>query len=74
MAGRICKSTPNETAGPRIIKESRAYCEGRKAQLDGVLRINNPYRFRDVDAPHFVAWQDGWDDADAGEPKGCCAL
>lgn len=74
MAGKICTGVKDNTGAPPVIKESRAFCEGRAAQIAGDLIGTNPYTAQgaamDIEKQ---AWDRGHNSATAAEPKGCCA-
>ena len=77
MAGSLCPDTYTEgtpvggkLANVRLI-DSKAYCEGRKAQISGALKTTNPHT--NLDAESALAWDSGWEDAQSGTPRGCCA-
>ena len=69
MAGKICNGT---TAVPTDPKESRAYCEGRRAAIDGVDVADNPLP---AGSPSSLAWVRGWGSVGGGDewPRDCCA-
>ena len=77
MAGSLCPDiytdgTPVHGKLANVkLKSSKAYCEGRKAQNDGVLKADNPHTGLDLE--DALAWDSGHSDALAGTPRGCCA-
>ena len=77
MAGSLCPDTYTDgtPVGGKLanvkLKSSKAYCEGRKAQIDGVLKSANPHT--GLDAEDALAWDSGHSDALAATDRGCCA-
>lgn len=74
MAGHLCNGDTENAAKP--IKDSKAYCEGRKAAADGLLVGANPH----VDGSDAAtAWSTGFatwlNDPALGPDAGrdCCA-
>jgi len=47
-------------------RQARAYCDGRKANIDGALIITNPFN-PDTEWENSEAWGFGWTAADLGE-------
>ena len=60
----------NGTTKVATIRESRAFCEGRKASNDSELITANPYTSGTEEAD---AWDAGWTEADGAVAKKCCA-
>ena len=77
MAGSLCpdvytEGTPVHGKLANVkLKSSKAYCEGRKAQIDGELKTTNHHT--GLDAEDAMAWDSGWEDAFAATDRGCCA-
>jgi hypothetical protein len=70
MAGKFCTGFAIDQYAPRVAK---AFCEGRKAQVDGALKTTNPFTAGQEDE-NLAAWDNGWDAAAAADPPGCCAV
>ena len=68
MPGKIHLGIDSIAPGAQSMKTktSRAYCEGRFAESEGVLQAANP--FPDNKSETFVAWDQGWQDSLAGTP------
>ena len=74
MAGKICTGDGDRSGAPPSISESRAFCEGRAAQIAGDLIGTNPYASMGAAmALEDAAWDRGHAAGTAGDPKGCCA-
>lgn len=71
MPGKLCNGTATDS--PKL-KESKAYCEGRKAAIDGDALGDNPHPVGESD-------HDAWDAGHASYaggvgtalPRDCCA-
>jgi len=63
MPGQLCAGQDHKNA---IVKNSKAYCEGRRAKADGGSVGNNPH-IAASDAG--VSWVSGFNSSEAG----CCA-
>ncbi len=83
MAGKQCPEhyqsepvhggTGNTSVNPRA-RDSKAFCEGRAAFVNGDLKTSNPH----TDPETSLAWDSGWENAnDLGEnvpqDQTCCA-
>ena len=62
---------PTAAFNPRT---ARAFCEGRKANADGLIFTDNPFT-TGIEDENNVAWSQGWLEY-AGSPnnKGYCAV
>lgn len=80
MSGQLCMGTTYKNAHPGY---SRAFCEGMAHRASDTAlnapKTDNPYS--DPDGELEIAWDNGWDaaDAEAGNDltkatAGCCAL
>ena len=51
---------------------AKAYCEGRKANIDGQPNTANPHD-QNIDAERYWAWLRGWDHVqnNVTDPYGC---
>ena len=69
MAGKMCSGTNVVPSDP---KESKAYCEGRRAAIDGALIGDNPLP---SGSPSAIAWGLGFQSVGGGAalPRDCCA-
>ena len=53
-------------------KVAKSYCEGRSAEIAGVLQTANPHVGQGAKDESFIAWDSGWADALAAtDPLGC---
>lgn len=53
-------------------KVAKAFCEGRSAQIAGVLQSENPNAAQGAKDEAFVSWDSGWAAAlAADDPLGC---
>jgi len=66
MPGKRTDGTINNCKG----REARAFCEGRAASAAAALRTTNPFPSWSDD---YDAWDRGWVDEDAGNPRENCA-
>ncbi len=69
MPGQLCNGLPKTLP---LIQESRAFCEGRKAQADGELKATNPHD-PNGNPVAYDSWDNGWDSGFNGDPRGCCS-
>jgi len=69
MSGKLCTGAPENNIGAGRLSQSKAFCEGRKANNDGDLIGTNPHV---VDSPDSDAWLLGYVDATAASAT-CCA-
>ena len=85
MAGKQCPEnyqsepvhggTGNTSVKPRA-RDSKAFCEGRAAYVNGALKTTNPHT--GLDAESALAWDSGWENANAlgdnvPQDQTCCA-
>ena len=54
-------------------RTAKAFCEGRKAQIDGVSILGNPF-VPGIEDENGVAWTEGWNAAANAFDKGYCAV
>ncbi len=66
MAGKLCFGKEYANAGAGRLRDSKAFCEGRKAKADGGALGDNP-QVATSDAG--LAWIAGFGSSE----KGCCA-
>lgn len=79
MAGKLCSGSAMNNAGAARISQSKAYCEAITYRASGTSvskpKTGNPHA--DTTSPDHVAWDAGWDAAEASEgsalASGCCA-
>ena len=83
MAGKLCIGVPANNIGAGRIGESRAFCEGLAFRMASTAilapKTDNPHLI--VDSPDHVAWDEGWDKAEAAaggalptDEGRCCAI
>jgi hypothetical protein len=54
--------------GSRLV---RAYAEGRNASAAGALQTTNPHP---IGQPARTAWDSGWNDKNAAQPRSHCCV
>ena len=54
-------------------KVAHSHCEGRSANLAGVLQSENPHAAQGNKDEAFISWDSGWGDANTAVPPTGCA-
>lgn len=73
MAGKLCAGQDPADKSPST-KDSKAYCEGRRAAKDGILVGANPHEAGSDAANAWDAGHASWSaDPAAGPGQDCCA-
>ena len=70
MPGSLCHGEPTDG---QVLRQSKAYCEGRSAAVAGTLKANNPFTAGTVEATRWDAGHDSYNGGVGTPFRDCCA-